>query len=64
MARDTEQKKARDPETISDQEIWPAIRYLDPDIPKDTSGIGLVITLVGLVCIVWVVCFLLYQRVL
>ena len=68
MARNTEQKKAMDPETISDQEIWPAIRYLDPDAEpdadKDTSNIAVVITLLGLVCIVWIVCGLFYLRAL
>jgi hypothetical protein len=47
MARNTEQKKARDQETISDQEIWPAICYLDPDAEEDTSDIAVVITLVS-----------------
>jgi hypothetical protein len=62
MAKNTEQKKASDQETISNQEIWPAIRYLDPDAEKDTTGIALVITLVGLVCIVCIVCLLFYLR--
>jgi hypothetical protein len=62
MARNTEQKKASDQETISDQEIWPAIRYLDPDAKKDTSDIAVVITLAGLLCIVCIVCVLLHLR--
>lgn len=62
MARDTERKTAGDPETISDQEIRSAIRYLDPDAEKDTSDIAVVITSLCLVCVVWVICVLLYLR--
>ena len=62
MARNTEQKKASDQKTISDHEIWLAIRWLDPDAEKDTSDIAVVITLVGLFCIVCIVCVLLHLR--
>jgi hypothetical protein len=62
MGRNTEQEKERDRETISDQEIWPAIRYLDPDAKKDTSDIAVVITLAGLLCIICIVCVLLHLR--
>ena len=60
MARNTEQKKASDQETISDQEIWSSIRYLDPDAKKDTSDIAVFITLIDLFCIVCIVCVLLH----
>jgi hypothetical protein len=62
MGRNIEQKKERDQETISDQEIWPAIRYLDPDAKKDTSDIAVVITSISLLCIVCIVCVLLHFR--
>jgi hypothetical protein len=62
MPKNTEQKKAGDQETASDQEIWRAIRCLDPDAKKDTSNIAAVITLIGLVCIVGVVWVLLHLR--
>jgi hypothetical protein len=58
----TEQKKAGDEETTSDQEIWRAIRCLDPDAKKETSDIALVITLIGLVCLVCIVWVLLHLR--
>jgi hypothetical protein len=41
MSRNTEPKKASDQE-ISDQDIWLAIRRLDPDAKKDTSNIAVV----------------------
>jgi hypothetical protein len=61
MSRNTEPKKASDQE-ISDQDIWLAIRRLDPDAKKDTSNIAVVITLIGLFCIVCIVWFLLHLR--
>jgi hypothetical protein len=54
MARNTEQKKVSDPETVSDQEIWQAIRRLDPDAEKDASDIAGVITVISLLFIVGV----------
>jgi hypothetical protein len=60
MARNTEQKKASDQETASDQEIWLEIRYLDPDAKKDTSDIAVAITSISLLCIICIVYVLLH----
>ena len=32
MARHNEQKEVNDSEIISDEELWSAIRYLDPEL--------------------------------
>lgn len=37
MARNSGQNKARDEETVWDQEIWLAIRYLDPEMKGEAS---------------------------
>jgi hypothetical protein len=62
MARNTEQKKVSDPETVSDQEIWQVIRRLDPDAEKKTSDIAGIITVIGLLCIILIVGVLLHLR--
>jgi hypothetical protein len=66
MEKNTEHKKAKDEETLSDQEIWWTIRYLDPDVDvKDEGtdgGVITTITLLALVAIVCVVMAVLYSR--
>jgi putative exporter of polyketide antibiotics len=62
MARNTEQKKVSDPETVSDQEIWQAIRRLDPDAEKDRSDIAGIIALISLLCTIFIVGVLLHLR--
>jgi hypothetical protein len=39
------QKKDNDEETVSDQEIWLAIRYLDPDTKSEVNDIVAIVTL-------------------
>ena len=56
VVKNTEQKKAKHEETVSDQEIWLAIRYLDPDIERKVTDIAVITTLLALfsiICIVW-----------
>jgi len=50
-------RKKNDEATVSDQEIWSAIRYLDPDTEETAHNIAVIVTLaaiflIGLVCIV------------
>jgi hypothetical protein len=40
-----QQKKVNDEETVSDQEIWSTIRYLDPDTKTKASDIVAIVTL-------------------
>ena len=44
MEKNTEHKKAKDEETLSDQEIRWTIRYLDPDIKDKAPDGGVIIT--------------------
>ena len=64
MEKNTEHKKAKDEETLSDQEIRWTIRYLDPDVKdKATDGeVIITITLLALFAIVCVVVAVLYSR--
>src|SRR5258708_3343534 len=57
MAKNFTVRKTRDEETAPDQEIWLAIRNLDPDRNSPASKIAFVVTLlalIALVCVVWV----------
>jgi hypothetical protein len=62
MEKNTEHKKAKDEETLSDQEIWWTIRYLDPDAKDQATDGGVIITLLALFAIVCVVVAVLYSR--
>jgi hypothetical protein len=42
--KNTEQKKTGDEETVPDQELWAAIRYLDPDTETKASNIAPMVT--------------------
>jgi hypothetical protein len=60
VKKNTEQKKKNDEETVSDQEIWSPIRYLDPDTKTKATNIAVTITLSAIFsCIV---CVLLHLR--
>jgi hypothetical protein len=61
MARNTGDKQPKDEETISEQEIWWTIRYLDPDVKDETSDRGVIITLLALLIMVCVVVVVLYS---
>jgi|GEM_PF-4747354 len=64
MEKNTEHKKAKDEETLSDQEIRWTIRYLDPDAKDKATdgGVIITITLLALFAIVCVVVAVLYSR--
>jgi hypothetical protein len=62
MARNTDDKQAKDEETISEQEIWWTIRYLDPDLKNKASDRWVIITLLALLTIVCVVVAVLNSR--
>jgi hypothetical protein len=42
------QKKDNDEGTVSDQEIWSAIRYLDPDTKSEVNDIVAIVTLTAI----------------
>ena len=60
MEKHIEHKKAKDEQSLSDQEIWWEIRYLDPDIKRSDSVV--IITVLAILSIVGVVVALLYSR--
>ena len=64
MPRDNKQKEANDSEIISDREVWPAIRYLDPESESDCRqrDIAAGVALMAIVCIVSMVIALLHLR--
>jgi hypothetical protein len=62
VLRDYEPKEANDSEIISDREIWPAIRYLDPESDPTDRNIAATIAVLSIVCIVDVVIALLHLR--
>jgi len=62
MEKNTEHKRAKDEETLSDQEIWWTIRYLDPDLKDKSTDGGVIITLLAIFAIVCVVVAVLYSR--
>jgi hypothetical protein len=55
------QKKDNDEETVSDQEIWSAIRYLDPDTRTKSSNILAIVTLTAIFSIC-LACIVLHLR--
>src|SRR5258708_16504952 len=60
MEKNTEHKRAKDEETLSDQEIWWTIRYLDPDLKDKLTDGGVIITFLGifvLFCVLFDVLF-------
>jgi type IV secretory pathway component VirB8 len=61
MEKNSEHKKAKDEETLSDQEIWSTIRYLDPEVKDKAAAGGLIIALLALFAIVGVVVGVLYS---
>lgn len=62
MEKNTEHTKAKDEETVSDQEILWAIRYLDPDLKDKATDGGVVITLLAIFAIICVVVAVLHSR--
>jgi hypothetical protein len=62
VLRDYEPKEANDSEIISDREVWPAIRYLDPESDHTDCNIAATIAVLSIVCIVGVVIALLHLR--
>jgi hypothetical protein len=62
MEKNTEHQKAKDEETLSDQEIRWIIRYLDPDVEDKATDGGVIITVLALFAIVCVVVAVLYSR--
>jgi hypothetical protein len=60
MEKHIEHKKAKDEQSLSDQEIWWQIRYLDSDIKRSDSVV--IITVLAILSIVGVVVALLYSR--
>jgi hypothetical protein len=62
VPRDYERKEANDSEVISDREVWPAIRYLDPESDHTDCNIAATIAVLSIVCIVCVVVALLHLR--
>jgi hypothetical protein len=62
MEKNTEQKKAKDEESASDQEILWTIRYLDPDLKDKATDGGVIITLLVIFAIVCVVVAVLHSR--
>ena len=62
MAKNTEQPKRNGKETVSDDEIWSAIRYLDPEMKKTGHNIAVTITLIVIFSIYLVCIVLLHLR--
>jgi len=62
MEKNTDDKQAKDEETVSDQEIWWTIRYLDPDLKDKASDGGVIIALLAIFAIVCAVVAALYSR--
>jgi hypothetical protein len=54
------QKKNNDEETVSDQEIWSTIRYLDPDTKTKTNNIAVIVILTAIfsICLACIVLLL------
>jgi hypothetical protein len=58
MAKNTEQKKGNGEETVSDDEIWTAICYLDPEMTESGNNLAVTITLIAIfsICLAcWIV---------
>jgi hypothetical protein len=61
MAKNTERKKRNGEETVSDDEIWSAIRYLDPETQETGHNIAVTITLIAIFSIC-LACIVLHLR--
>jgi hypothetical protein len=61
MKHNIERKNANDKETLSDQEIWRAIRYLDPDGSGKASDREFLISLLAVFYVICVVVVLFYS---
>jgi hypothetical protein len=62
MAKNTEQKKRNGEETVSDDEVWSAIRYLDPEMKETRNNIAVTITLIAIFSIFLACVVLLHLR--
>jgi hypothetical protein len=62
MAKNTEQKKRNGEETVSDDEVWSAIRYLDPEMKETRNNIAVTITLIAISSIFLACVVLLHLR--
>jgi hypothetical protein len=51
------QKKNNDEESVSEQEIWSTIRYLDPDTKAKTSNVAATVTFIAIfsICLACIV---------
>ena len=61
MRRNNEQKEAKDSDTISEREVWSAIRYLDPESDHRESDIAAAIAVLAIVSIVCLVMVFLHR---
>jgi hypothetical protein len=48
MAKNTEQKKRNGEKTVSNDEIWSAIRYLDPEAKETGHDVEVTLTLIAI----------------
>jgi hypothetical protein len=62
VPRNHQQKETNDPGLISDQEVWSAIRYLDPELDHRESDVAAASAFSAVVCIVCLVRVLLLLR--
>ena len=62
MAKQNWQQRIAESESISDQEIWFAIRYLDPEISNKPSNLTAFIALFAVVVVLAAICISLHLR--
>jgi hypothetical protein len=62
MAKQNWQQRTADSESISDQEIWFAIRYLDPEISRQPSNVTAFVALLAVIIVLCAICVSLHLR--
>jgi hypothetical protein len=62
MAKQNWQQHAAESESISDQEIWFAIRCLDPEISQKPSNVTAFVALFAVIVVIGAICISLHLR--
>jgi hypothetical protein len=62
MAKQNWQQRTAESESISDQEIWFAIRYLDPEISRHPSSVIAFVALFAVIVVLAAICVSLHLR--
>ena len=64
MSGRTQRRKGSDEEAVSSEQVWTAIRYLDPDVQQRAQQVSLLLALLAVSGFLFAISVLLYLHVI